>query len=165
MGFTRVFFTNNVKIHVVPGELLEDIRDDIFVRYLANISQQYPVDNTILDHTGACFIERSWERFEVDGLEIKIPSDYALELTSQFTEPTCRELNDKTYYKFYSGVNCLILTEPQFQSFKKQYMDRLEDVSVRGNVERTRFIAVLDSLRGVPGIQIDDNVPKVNKDN
>lgn len=161
--FISVFFDQNVKTHVVPSSMASAINDDIYARFVAQPTGDSQVNTFTIDHHGACLIERSYEKFYIDGLTVSIPSDYAMEITDRIVNADEREVNGQKYYKIHSAMACLVLTPSQYQQLRCLFLDQLNGIIERGTVEKAKFIGALQSLDGHPNIKVD--VPKLKCEN
>lgn len=101
-----------LKPHVVSEELTDAIIDSFLARGVPNI-QWKAITSCILDLRGPALPDEYYHDFDLDDLEIKIPSSNMIYFFDEIQELENREDIDALYYKIHAGYIALCLNPDQ----------------------------------------------------
>ncbi len=138
------------KPHVVADPLRELLANEMIHQRnhpLRELPQGRPnpveITKASLDFGGGCYQRRPWEDFELDGLEVGIPSEHLNAFYKAIKELSVRKFGDVPYYKLHGYWQCITVLPEQREEL-------LDEMHARLPIARKRHDEFMASLPPEP---------------
>jgi hypothetical protein len=147
--------TYHWKGHVVNDDLVHVIEGDLYDRakgagHDSTFVIQDQTDEVYFDLPGMCLIERAHRTIDLDGLQLRIPSqDFETVLAQvRLLEERQATVGDETltYYKLHGWRFCIVLSVAERERLIGEMECQREAAEVEGDADNQRFVKALDGL-------------------